>query len=307
MPLGRGEHDLDCCGEWSPDGRHFFFRRFRDNRADIWAIRERTGLFGGSSYRARARDERTAALSCRRPDPGRPAVAGHRRPTAGENLRFDLGTREFAPYDTGGWGRWFAFSRDGKWVAYVKYPESILWRSRVDGSERLQLTQPPLGLLVPRWSPDGTRIAFMGRTPGRPWKIYVIAAEGGEPQPILEGDRPEADPDWAPDGESLMFGRPPDYLAESSAPKAIHLLDLRTKELSTLPDSDGLFASRWSPSGRYVAAVTLNQLRLLLFDFSTRTWTELGRFKTVHNPVWSRDERFCTSRLLMRRASTGYG
>jgi hypothetical protein len=33
-------------------------------------------------------------------------------------------------------------------------------------------------------------------------------------------------------------------------------------------------------------------LRLLLFDFSTRTWTELGRFKTVHGATWSRDERF---------------
>jgi DNA-binding winged helix-turn-helix (wHTH) protein len=37
VPLGRREYDLDCCGEWSPDGRQFFFRRFRDNRADIWA------------------------------------------------------------------------------------------------------------------------------------------------------------------------------------------------------------------------------------------------------------------------------
>ena len=59
-----------------------------------------------------------------------------------------------------------------------------------------------------------------------------------------------------------------------------------------LPGSEGLFGSRWSPSGRYVAAVTLDQTKLLLFDFSTRTWTELGRFKIVHNPSWSRDERF---------------
>ena len=210
----------------------------------------------------------------------------------GENLRFDLGRREFAPYNAGGWAGWFAFSRDGEWMAYVQYPEGTLWRSRVDGSERRQLTQPPLGVLLPRWSPDGSRIAFMGRTPGRLWKIFTIPAEGGEPQPILEGDRPEADPDWAPDGKSLMFGRPPDYLAEPAVPKAIHLFDLRTKELSTLPGSDGLFGSRWSPSGRYVAAVTLDQLRLLLFDFTTRTWTELGRFKIVHGPTWSRDERF---------------
>ncbi len=193
-------------------------------------------------------------------------------------------------------------------MAYVQYPESILWRSRVDGSERRQLTQPPLGVLLPRWSPDGTRIAFMGRTPGRPWKIYDIAAEGGEAQPILEGDRPEADPDWAPDGQSLMFGRPPDYLAEPAVPKAIHLLDLRTRKLSTLPGSDGLFGSRWSPSGRYVAAVTLNQLRLLLFDFQ---YTYVDGAGTVQDRARCSSGRatssFCTSRLLMRRASTGSG
>ena len=211
-----------------------------------------------------------------------------------ENLRFDLRTREFVPYDAAGSAGWFAISKNGEWMAYVQYrgAETTLWRSRIDGSERLQLTQPTHELLLPRWSPDGHRIAFMGKKPGRPWKIYVVPADGGEPQQIQQGDRAEADPDWAPDGQSLMFGRPPNYLAESSVPKAIHLLDLRTRKVSTLPGSDGLFGPRWSPSGRYVAAVTLNAKTLVLFDFTTRTWTELGRFNTVHNPVWSRDERF---------------
>ena len=292
VPVGRSEHDLDCCGEWSPDGQHFFFRRFRDSRADIWVIRERTGLFGGTtteSVRVTSGPLLFPAGVPAREGRRLLVIAGQAR---GENLRFDLGTREFAPYDAGKWGRWFAFSRDGKWGAYVKSPERTLWRSRVDGSARLQLTQPPLEVLLPRWSPDGTRIVFMGRTPGRPFKLHIISAEGGEPQLINDGERAESDPDWAPDGESLMFGRPPDYLAESSVPKAIHLLDLRTRELSTLPGSDGLFASRWSPSGRYVAAVTLDHTTLRLFDLRTRTWTELGRFKNVHNPIWSRDEQF---------------
>jgi DNA-binding winged helix-turn-helix (wHTH) protein/Tol biopolymer transport system component len=303
VPLSRREHDVDCCGEWSPDGRHFFFRRFRDDRPDIWAVRERTGLFGGRTSEPGRVTSGPLLFPAGVPTrDGRRllVIAGQPR---GKNLRFDSGTREFAPYDAGKWGRWFAFSRDGQWVAYVQAPENILWRSRVDGSARLQLTQPPLQLLLPRWSPDGTRIAFMGRTPGRPWKIYAIAAEGGEAQPILEGERPEADPDWSPDGKSLMFGRPPDYLAEPAVPKAIHLLDLRTKELSTLPGSEGLFGSRWSPSGRFVAAVSLDHARLLLFDFRTQAWTELGRFKYLNNPVWSRDERFLYFQEVVDEAS----
>jgi len=59
-----------------------------------------------------------------------------------------------------------------------------------------------------------------------------------------------------------------------------------------LPGSDGLFAPRLSPGGRYVAASSLSQSRLLLFDFMTRKWMELARFKRMHNPAWSRDERF---------------
>lgn len=44
VPLQRREGDLDCCGDWSADGRQFFFMRHRDERTDIWAIRERRRL-----------------------------------------------------------------------------------------------------------------------------------------------------------------------------------------------------------------------------------------------------------------------
>ena len=51
-----------------------------------------------------------------------------------------------------------SFSRDGQWVAYVSYPEGTLWRSKLDGSSRLQLTYPPmypvLAALVARWKED---------------------------------------------------------------------------------------------------------------------------------------------------------
>ena len=49
------------------------------------------------------------------------------------------------------------FSRDGKWVVYVSNQDATLWRSRVDGSERLQLTYKPVSAFLLHWSPYGTQ------------------------------------------------------------------------------------------------------------------------------------------------------
>jgi Tol biopolymer transport system component len=39
-------------------------------------------------------------------------------------------------------------------------PEDILWRMKLDGSERIQLSYSPSLALLPRWSPDGMEIVF---------------------------------------------------------------------------------------------------------------------------------------------------
>ena len=45
-----------------------------------------------------------------------------------------------------------------------------------------------------------------------------------------------------------------------------------------LPGSEELFSPRWSPDGRYIAAIAVgSQDRLLLFDFTTKRWTELSQ------------------------------
>ena len=202
VPLGRGE------------ARRGLLRRVESGRAAflLQAVPRQQdrhlghpgeeGAVRRESHRTRARDERTAVILGCRSDPGRPAVAGHRRPDRGARTCGSIwaGANSRRTTREGGPGGSPSRETESGWPTSSTARGNDLWRSRVDGSERLQLTQPPLRLLLPRWSPDGTRIAFMGRTPGRPWKIYVIAAEGGEPQPIPEGDRPESDPDWAPDG-----------------------------------------------------------------------------------------------------------
>lgn len=88
-----------------------------------------------------------------------------------------------------------------------------------------------------------------------------------------------------------MFGRPPDSLAEPGAEKAIHVLDLETREVKALPGSDGRFSPRWSPDGRLVASLSLRTRSVELFSFGTGRWELLAR-GPAHNPVWSADGRF---------------
>jgi Tol biopolymer transport system component len=209
----------------------------------------------------------------------------------GQLLRYDEKSRKFSPYLGGISATEVDFSRDGQWVAYLAYPEGSLWRSKADGSQRVRLTSPPMRPFLPRWSPDGKRIVFYASTPGRPYKIYLVSAEGGAPQQLMPGERNEHDPGWSPDGNSLVFGRWPWLEGATSGAVAIHLFDLRTHQISTLPGSEGYWSARWSPDGRYIAALEGTPTGLVLFDFTTNKWVELLK-AGVGYQNWSRDGKW---------------
>jgi dipeptidyl aminopeptidase/acylaminoacyl peptidase len=162
-------------------------------------------------------------------------------------------------------------------MTYVAYPEGTLWRSRADGSERLQLTFPPLFVLQPRWSSDGSRIAFEGRQPDKPFNVYTISADGGSPERSVPGDRDTCDPTWSPNGESLLFGRYPSDESPDVGPMDLEIVDLQTHAISKVPGSEQLWSPRWSPDGRHIVAFTRTESRLMLFDASTQKWAELAK------------------------------
>ncbi len=172
-------------------------------------------------------------------------------------------------------------------MAYVTLPEGVLWRSRVDGSERLQLTSLPMKAALPRWSPDGKRIAFSGLNSGEAWKIFVISADGGSPEKLMPGENSELDPNWSADGQSLVFGE----FAGSPA-SSISVLNLQTRQVSALPGSKGLFSPRWSPDGRFISVNSYDALKMSLFDLTTQTWKELDRGHGNSYPLWSRDAKY---------------
>jgi Tol biopolymer transport system component len=136
----------------------------------------------------------------------------------------------------------------------------------------------------------------MGQFSGKPWKIYIVPADGGNPQQAMPGERPEADPTWSPDGNALVFGDlPSSYFGPGIASgMAIHLLDLKTNQVSTIAGSQGLRSPRWSPSGRYIAAMTDDAQKLLLFDFTTQKWVELAKVY-VNYHWWSWDSKYIYS------------
>jgi Tol biopolymer transport system component len=202
-----------------------------------------------------------------------------------EPVRYDSKAHRFESYLNGVSTNVFEFSPDRKWIAYVSYPDLNLWRIRVDGSDKTQLTVPPVRAFGPRWSPDGSKIAFMDTQIGRPWTVSLISSSGGQMQSF-----PGADPSWTPDGQLVYwtFSKP-----DAKVPFAgIFRVDLQSGNTSSIPGSEGMYSSRVSPDGRYIAAFSEAATELVLFDSKTQQWSTLAKGEQLGYNLWSRDSRY---------------
>ncbi len=274
----------ECCGKWTADGKYFVFQ----SAGQIWALPEK-----GNFLRAEPKPVllTSSPLSLSSPLPSKDGkklfVVG--QTYRGELTRYDATSGQFAPFLGGLSAEYVAFSKDGQWVTYVSYREGTLWRSRLDGTERLQLTYPPMYPVLPRWAPDGRKIIFFEFALGadQPARMYEVSPEGGSPRQLLPDDRSQQlDPNWSPDGTKIIFA------GESNDPtSAVHVLDLANRQVSSLPGSEGFYSPRWSPDGRYVSAFSADSKTLLLFDFQTKKWTDLatGSLSWLN---WSHDSQY---------------
>ncbi len=277
---------------WSPDGRYYFFVSSINGIGSLWAIPEAVAFF---QRRPSAPVQLTTGpmfFGPLVPSPDGRRLFADGWLLRGELVRYDRKSRQFVRFLSEISTVDLDFSRNGQWVAYLSFPERTLWRSRVDGSSRLQLTSPPVSPFLPRWSPDGTQIAYVDTQPGRQYKIFLISAEGGTPQEMLSEQRQQSDASWSPDGKQIVFGRPP-LLREAGEKITIQILDLNSKQVSTIPDSENLFAPRWSPDGRYLAALSVDSKNLELFDFKIHKWTDWVKgLGAISFPSWSRDGKY---------------
>jgi serine/threonine protein kinase len=269
----------ECCGLWTADGKYFVF--WSNNQ--IWALARKGGFLRPEPKPVQLTSSPLALSSMVTSRDGKKLfVVGSTY--RGELMRFDSKSGQFVSFLGGISADGVDFSKDGQWVTYMSFPDGALWRSKADGSERLQLTSPPNHALMPRWSPDGKKIVYFQTFADRRNRIFEVSASGGAPRQLLPDDPSgQADPNWSPNGDKIVFAS-----NGLDAESTVRILDLASHQVVTLPGSHGIFSPRWSPNGRYIVGLTSDQAKVVLFDFQTQKWSELAK-GGVGWPSWSKD------------------
>jgi serine/threonine protein kinase len=242
---------------WSSDEKYVVYQSTSARQSDIWLLPLRTGFLRRPGDPIRLTN---GPLPYFVPRPSRDGkqifVLGTKQ--RGELVRYDMKSKQFVPFLGGISATDPTFSQDGKWVVYLSYPDHTVWRSRSDGSERMQLTFPPTDALFPLISPDGTKVSFHTNK----GEVFVVATEGGPPQKIADGYYAI----WSPDGNYLLYHAP-------SPPYSPQIIDVRTGKTAPLPGANTALSYWLTPE--IVAGPDERGTRFITFNIKTRQFGDL--------------------------------
>jgi serine/threonine protein kinase len=275
--------------QWTPDGRHFTFLSDREGRPNVYElVAPRWFEFWKKPVPVRITGNQVPILaSAPARDSSRLFVL--QRPEQGAMQALDARTGEMEPYLGGLAASEFVISPNRQWMVYRDFANGHLWRSRIDGSEPVQLTDQ--FAYMEQLSPDGKMLVYSAGE-----SLFLLSPMGSVPERLISPSEPElhpgwykVDPTWSGDGKSIEFG----YYNFTDQPRdGIYSVDMATRKVSLMPNTAGFFSPSWSRDGKFMVAIAQNPSRMMLYTATTKAWTELTRFQVPWGKwTWAGDSK----------------
>ncbi len=285
---------------WSPDGTYLYFASDRGGSMNIWRvpIDEESGRTRGQPEALTAPTSQVAEFDVSKD--GRSIVYTDVRATSNiSRASFDRASGRAGAAASVSRGSVYLMepdvSPDGQWVVCRAFGREDLYLVRSDGSETRKLTDDPYRDRGPKWSSDGTQIAFYSDRGGR-YEIWSIHPDGSGLKPLTQTDQgalwyPVFSPD---DSKMLVCNEFGSYVLD------LRQIPVKTSSAETLPslgDAEAFQARAWSRDGRFAAGSAVRTdgspaPGVFVYSFGTRTYQRFSEdLPLVNKMTWVGDSR----------------
>ena len=285
---------LDWNPVWSPDGKYLYFASDRGGSMNLWRIplEENSGKVLGQPEAVTTPSSYSGDMSfshdgkrivytqtVNRVNLQQVGFDPRRETVTGQPVWITQGSR---------WAGAPNLSPDGEWLAFDSQggQQEDLFVIRRDGTSLRQLTNDMERDRMPRWSPDGRRLAFYSNRSGNFDAIWLINSDGSGLQQLTHTSKSATRPVWSPDGTRLAYHNDGGATSIIEVGKSWH--EQSPEVLPAISDSSDWFPWSWSPDGRKLAGWGV-RVGISVYSLESRQYESLTDFGW--GATWLSDSR----------------